>query len=205
MPRSRSPSASEHARLRYAWRSALRAPTSAASSFVAAWRSCGWASPPESGRPSSRDRSSPICSMASARVIPSLCRRAGGAHRRRGAGDLAARPARHATESDHRPAGRVTDGEGPSSRRPSRPNPESLPERQTSSCRSIDWIELDADSDEPIRTWIGQRAEQHGMDDAEDVEQSPSLRLVEQQERRQSQPDAASAQSPLRARACLPS
>ena len=34
-------------------------------------------------------------------------RRAGGADRGRGAGDLAAGPARHATESDHRPAGRV--------------------------------------------------------------------------------------------------
>ena len=37
-------------------------------------------------------------------------RRAGGADRGRGAGDLAAGPARHATESDHRPAGRVTNG-----------------------------------------------------------------------------------------------
>jgi hypothetical protein len=34
----------------YTWRSAPRAPTSAASSFVAAWRSCRWAPPPASRR-----------------------------------------------------------------------------------------------------------------------------------------------------------
>jgi hypothetical protein len=33
---------------------------------------------------------------------------------------------------------------------------------------SIVWIELDGDSDKPIRTGIGQRTEQDSMDDAED-------------------------------------
>jgi hypothetical protein len=64
MPRSRSPSASGHARLRCGWRSAPHGPTSPVSSSAAAWPSCCSASSPALWRASSPAPSSPTCFTA---------------------------------------------------------------------------------------------------------------------------------------------